>query len=76
MQKRSDPSFFLTSTTVLYQGLLYHSSIQHHLEVSTHLIELRQRDPVESLLERGSIWIFENNFMLSSLSVARVMFLS
>ena len=53
----------------------YHSGIQHHFEVSAHLIKLWRRDPMESLLEWGSIWIFKNNFMLSSLSVTCVMFL-
>ena len=79
MQKQSEPSFFPHQHNSIAPGTiawLYHSSIQHHLEVSMHLIELRRRDPAESLLERGSIWVFENNFMLSSLSVARVMFLN
>ena len=52
-----------------------HTRIQHHLQMSTHLVELRRWNSTESLLESGSIGIFQDNFVLGSLGVPHVMLL-
>ena len=79
MQKRSDPSFFLTSTTALHQGLLL-----GHITLASSII-LRWactssscgRGILQNLSLNGGVSGSgsENNFVLGSLSVTHVMFL-
>ena len=77
MQKRSDPSFFLTKTTVLHQGLLLSqttpaSNINFKCSLTSSTWGW---DPVEPLLEWWSVRVLEDNLVFSGLGVTHVMLL-